>query len=272
MGSLKVSASLAGFLAVAASTMTAQAADLLPPPPAPEPFEMAAPFAGGWYLRGDIGFSNQDVERLDSPGLVGGTPRQKGFDSAPFGGVGVGYKFNDWIRADITGEYRGRANLHASDSYVGGPGFFPGVNEYSGSKSEWVGLANVYFDLGTWNGFTPFVGGGVGFAHNTIHNFRDTNVPVLGVAFAPDHSETNFAWAVHAGVSYAITPNASVEFAYRYINLGDARTGVITTYDATASFPPIRFRNIDSHDFKVGFRWMFADMPAYDQAPLIRKY
>jgi opacity protein-like surface antigen len=271
MGSLKVYASVAGFLAVAASSMTAQAADLLPPPPMAEPFEVSAGFAGGWYLRGDIGFSNQDVERINSPSLVGGRTRQKGFDSAPFGGVGVGYKFNDWIRTDLTGEYRGRANLHASDSYAAGFNFPGGTNEYSGSKSEWVGLANVYFDLGTWHGFTPFVGGGVGFAHNTIHDFRDTNVPNRGVAFAPDHSVTNLAWAVHAGVAYAVSPNASVEFAYRYLNLGDARTGVITTYDGSSSIAPIRFRNIDSHDFKVGFRWTFADMPVYEHAPLIRK-
>ena len=65
MGSSKIYASLAGFLAVAASTMTARAADLLPPLPAPEPFEVAS-VGGGWYLRGDIGFSNQNVDRLEN--------------------------------------------------------------------------------------------------------------------------------------------------------------------------------------------------------------
>ena len=280
MGSLKLRASVAGFLAVAASTMTAQAADLLPPPPMAEPFEVAGGFAGGWYLRGDIGFSNQSVDRIESPDLAPGSPTiNKGFDSAPFGGVGVGYKFNEWLRADLTGEYRGRSNFHGLDTYAdpfstSGSGF--GANQYSGSKSEWVGLANLYFDLGTWYGFTPFIGAGVGFAHNTIHDFVDVN-PVVSpgnVQYgARDRSETNFAWALHAGVSYAVSPNFSIEFAYRYLNLGDARTDTLAYYaNPVETIRPIRFRDLDSHDFKVGFRWTFADMPIYEHPPLMRKY
>lgn len=272
MGSLKYYATVAGVLAVAASSMTARAADLLPPPPMPAPFEFAT---GGWYLRGDVGFSNQSVDRLANSAAPAATiVFQKGFDAAPFGGLGVGYKFNDWLRADVTGEYRGRSNFHGLDRYpdpfsASGTGF--ATNDYSGSKSEVVGLANLYVDLGTWGGFTPFIGGGVGVTHNMIHDFRDTNVPTAGVAFARDHGQTNFAWAVHAGVAYAVTPHVSMEFAYRYINLGDARSGPIYTYLGTFGAPPERFRDIDSHDFKVGVRWMLND-DGPEPPPLIRKY
>ena len=34
------------------------------------------------------------------------------FDAAGIFGVGVGYRFNNWFRADITGEYRSSANLN----------------------------------------------------------------------------------------------------------------------------------------------------------------
>lgn len=272
MGSLKISAAVAGCLAVATSAITARAADLLPPPPMPESFEFAS---GGWYLRGDIGFTNQQVGRFENASAPAGTVVfQKGFDSAPFGGIGVGYKFNDWIRADLTGEYRGRANFHGLDRYpdpfsTSGTGF--ATNEYTGAKSEWVGLGNVYFDLGTWYGLTPFVGGGVGFAHNTMHNFRDVNVPTGGVAFGREESVTNFAWAAHAGVSYAVTPNFSIEFAYRYLNIGDVRAPAVFTYLGTFGAPPTRLRDVDSHDFKVGFRWMLGE--EHDEhPPLIRKY
>ena len=273
MGSLKVYASVAGFLAVVASTMTAQAADLLPPPMMPEPFEVAGGFAGGWYLRGDIGFSNQSVEKITNPVITAGTTldvKQKGFDAAPFGGVGVGYKFNEWLRADITGEYRGRSTFHGFDT-VNTPGVYFGTNELTGSKSEWVGLANLYFDLGNWHGFTPFIGGGVGFAHSTIHDFKDVNFLFGGISTARDKSETSLAWAVHAGVAYSVTPNFSIEFAYRYLHLGDARTGTLVSFDGLSTTPGTRFRNIDSHDFKVGLRWMFADVPSYDHPPLMRK-
>ena len=285
MGSLKLYASVAGFLAVATSSMTAQAADLLPPPPMPEPFEAPGGFSGGWYLRGDIGFSNQSVERITNPVIAAGTTlntTQKGFDAAPFGGAGVGYKFNDWIRADLTGEYRGRANFHGADT-VTTPGVFFGTNDVTASKSEIVGLANLYFDLGTWYGFTPFIGGGVGVADVRIHDYTDRGLafgggpaplgPFLGngLSTAREHSQTNFAWAAHAGVAYAVSPNFAIEFAYRYLNMGDGRTGTLVGFDGTTT-PATRFRNIDSHDFKVGFRWTFADMPIYEHPPLMRKY
>jgi opacity protein-like surface antigen len=271
MGQLKTYA-LAGILAVAAATTT-RAADLPFPPPemAPPPVE----FGGGWYLRGDIGFSNQNVDRLSNVIGDGTTDTiQKGFDGAPFGGVGVGYKFNEWLRADVTGEYRARSNFHGFERYVDPTlptGF--GTDEYTASKSEWVGMVNAYLDLGTWHGFTPFIGAGVGFAHNTIHDFRDTNVVTAGVAFGRESSHTNFAWAVHAGVAYAVSPNFSLEFAYRYLNLGDAQSGDLITYPGISTvYNPMRFHDLDSHDFKVGFRWMLGGLAEPMGSPIIRKY
>jgi hypothetical protein len=59
---------------------------------------------GGWYLRGDIGFSNQHVKRLNNALDAANTsPSQRlGFTSAGIFGLGVGYKFNPWFRGDVT--------------------------------------------------------------------------------------------------------------------------------------------------------------------------
>lgn len=273
MGKVTRYAAMAGFLTMAASVPAAQAADLLAPPMMPEPYEF--PVAGGWYLRGDVGFSNQSIDRFTNPVAPADTlVLQKGFDAAPLAGAGVGYKFNDWLRADLTGEYRARANFHGLDRYTdpfstSGTGF--ATNEYYASKSEIVGLANIYFDLGTWHGFTPFVGGGVGVSHNTIHDWRDTNVPTGSVAFGRTTSVTNFAWAAHAGVAYAVSPNFSVEFAYRYIHLGDGRAPAVFTYLGEFGAPRTRLRDIESHDFKVGLRFMLGDMGGYEHPPLMRR-
>src|SRR5919112_1386783 len=155
MGNAKKYA-LAGILALAAST-TAHAADLLPPPP-PPPLAPAVEVGAGWYLRGDIGMTNQNIDKLSfvpkdvaTAHGVGDETFEKvhmDFDSSPFGGLGVGYQFNNWIRADFT----------------------------------------------------------------------DVDAGVGSVAFAGDHSETDLAWAVHAGVAYDVLPNFKVEFAYRYLN------------------------------------------------------
>lgn len=261
---------LAGAAALALAPAAAQGADLAMPAPVVEEF-------GGWYLRGDIGMTNQYVSRLDSPAF---TPDvhvlEKGFDSAGLFGVGIGYQFNSWLRADITGEYRAKANFNGLDFVDIVPSQ---TNQYRGDKSEWLFLANAYLDLGTWNNITPFVGAGVGFDRLTIGNFTDTNIGLAGpgtaaLGWSPDNSKWNFAWALHAGLAYHVTPTFTVEIAYRYVNLGDGSTKDLLAPDGTnPTVNPIRFHDIDSHDIKIGVRWMFADnfaQPFYD--PLVRKY
>ena len=72
-------ASAAACLAIT----SANAADLLPPPPPPVPIPVVA--FSGWYLRGDIGMTNQQTTSLTNvvaPGTSVGT-QFLAFDSAP---------------------------------------------------------------------------------------------------------------------------------------------------------------------------------------------
>lgn len=39
-------------------------------------------------------------------------------------GVGVGYQFNNWLRFDMTGEFRGKSLFIAQDKYPGGNSTF----------------------------------------------------------------------------------------------------------------------------------------------------
>jgi opacity protein-like surface antigen len=257
-----VSVKVVAFVAVAALfTTAARAADMpqLMPPPYSPPIEEAS----GWYLRGDIGMSNQRVKSLfnvlyDTATSVDTV--QKDFDSAPFFGVGIGYQFNNWLRFDVTGEYRGKANFHGLDIVRSGGATL--TDEYRASKSEWLVLANAYVDLGTWYSFTPFVGAGIGASYNTISNFLDVCTTVSGcpggsVAFADSASKWNFAWALHAGIAYKVNSNLSLEFAYRYVSLGDAVSGDIKAFDGTNNVNnPMEFRGITSHDLKFGARWL----------------
>jgi opacity protein-like surface antigen len=281
MVSVKVAA-LAGLTAVfaAVSQSGARAADmpqLLPPVELPVIEEF-----GGWYLRGDIGMTNQRVRELynnDYNIVSSVTTEQKGFDSSMLFGLGVGYQVNSWFRADLTGEYRSRANFHGLDIVRSGTSTY--TDEYTGSKSEWLFLLNGYVDLGTWYNLTPFVGAGIGASYNTIHDFRDvcTTVSVCtggSVATGKDASKWNFAWALHAGVAYKVTNAFTVELAYRYVSLGDAMSGDLVAYNGTNQrFNPMEFRGLTSHDFKLGLRWML-DAPAprkqmIDLPPLMRK-
>jgi opacity protein-like surface antigen len=242
-----------GLLATAAS-----AADLplLPEPPPP----VAVEAFGGWYLRGDIGVSSQKIDDLEYRPVPAGTTVEMldhGFTSAGIFVVGAGYKFNNWFRLDITGEYRAPSRFSALDRYdTGSDGTWNGTNEYHLVKTEYVGLLNAYLDLGTWYGVTPFVGAGVGVAHVMLDDFRDVNVPNLGVAYAPDTSTTNFAWALYAGLGYEVNDRLSLELAYRYLNMGDAEAGNLATYTGVNTIADTTtLGNLHSHDVKLGMRW-----------------
>jgi opacity protein-like surface antigen len=270
MVSVKV-ASVAGAIALLATAANAADMPSLPPMYVP-PIEEAV---GGWYLRGDIGMSNQQVGSLFNAlysTATSVTTVNKSFDSGQTFGLGVGYQFNDWLRADVTGEYRGRANFHGFDRVQAGGPF---SDEYTASKSEWLMLANIYADLGTWYSVTPFVGAGIGAARVTIANFMDINTPTGGVAFGDTASKWNFAWAVHAGLAYKVTPRLSIEFAYSYVSLGNGMSGDLITYQGGNSlYNPMEFRNITSQDLKLGIRWML-EPPAETQPmmlpPLMRR-
>ena len=234
---------------------------------------------GGWYLRGYIGMSNQQFRGLDhvlfatAPGFT--WLDTGGFSSAPFFGGAIGYQYNSWLRFDFSAEYRGGANFKALDQYIdpngGGPGVAgPATNDYSAIKKEWLFLANAFVDLGTWRAITPYVGAGIGFANVTISNFRDTNVIMGGGGFADTGSQWNFAWALHAGLAYKVTPTFSVDLGYRFVSLGDGKTGTLMNLLGTCTAcEPMHFRGIYSHDLMLGVRWMLDD-GGY-APPLMRK-
>src|SRR4051812_1944743 len=78
----------------------------------PPPMYAPAPPAdfGGWYLRGDVGFSNQRVDRVLDTNAAAynnvNVAQTGSFGSAGIFDLGAGYRFNNWFRADITGQYR----------------------------------------------------------------------------------------------------------------------------------------------------------------------
>ena len=91
--------------------------------------------------------------------------------------IGVGYQFNHWLRADITGEYRGKSNFHGSHltSFpLGGLRRFWLRHLQCAASPKWLFLANAYVDLGTWWCITPYIGAGIGTcAGNRSANFTD---------------------------------------------------------------------------------------------------
>lgn len=263
------------------------AADMPLPPPPQQYYAPPAEDFGGWYLRGDIGFSNQRVKNVldNNPAAYNNVAvsQTSSFGSAGIYDLGVGYQFNSWFRTDFTAQYRGKSNFTGLDVVTGvGPASgFVGTDSYTATKSELLFLANAYVDLGTWWCVTPFIGAGVGAARVSVADFTDSGVSTIlgtGVGARPSFdsagaaSKWNFAWAAHAGLAYRISPSVTLELAYSYVDLGSGTTGPTNSFDqvTNTTHASFAFKDITSHDLTLGVRWDL-DTPPPPPPPLIRK-
>ncbi|HTZ01188.1 MAG TPA: outer membrane beta-barrel protein [Xanthobacteraceae bacterium] len=247
---------LSAATAVLAST-AAFAADMPQPMPYQPPAMVVAQPEGAWYLRGDIGVGMEtqaDVEYLQNPlNSSNFTISHAAMGDTTFFMAGVGYEVNNWLRFDVTGEYRDRApvNFFGSYTYLG----TTNIDQYQGFLKSAVFLVNGYIDLGTWDCLTPFIGAGVGGAWNQFADLTDVGTPSAGSGVGNNSSKVNFAWALHAGVAYNVTKNFTVELAYRYLNYGSVTDSIEC---AGGCYPDsYKLQNLTSNDFMLGMRWQF---------------
>jgi opacity protein-like surface antigen len=232
------------------------------PPIIEAPAPLPLPAVGGWYLRGDIGYKYYNAPKgaasnpgWGSIGNGGQLGNEKMLGAADIG-VGVGYKFNDYLRTDLTLDYETPAKFRGSlfCTSVGPCGGGKWLQNSEQAKIEaWSALANVYADLGDFHGIKPYIGAGAGASYlrtsAVISDNKDNNT---GKMPAGD-SKWNFAWALMAGVEYPVSDRLSLDLGYRFLNLGDAQTGSIT--DASGNVTRMEYKDITAHEVRVGLRY-----------------
>jgi opacity protein-like surface antigen len=194
-------------------------------------------FVSGWYLRGDIGWRSDtkigDVV-VNPSAYAYALPANATLDNIAMFGIGAGYKWN-WLRLDVTTDYGGRAKFRGDYTYP---------NEFTGQIDTWTMLANAYIDLGTWGGFTPYVGAGAGFV-----TFRAANyVSPLSNETTNHQTRTDFAWAYMAGLAWCFAPKWMVDFSYRRLNYGE-----VNFNPPLAS--PLTLKDLSANEFRVGIRY-----------------
>ena len=252
---------LAGALAFALAPVAGRAADL-PEPPLLEP---AAPveFGSAWYIRGDVGYKsyrNPKASYRDSVYQAEGIANFKGEklgDAAVIGG-GVGYKFNDHFRSDLTLDYETKAKFKGDIACIDVVGCGGRDSKNKGKIDAWTVFLNGYFDLVTIGGFTPYVGGGVGFARVGLNDYdyidprKNPKKDVYG-SYAGD-KDWNFAWNLQAGASYQLTDNLLLDANYRFVDLGDVKTKSIKK--SPSGDAKVKIDDLQAHEVRVGFRYM----------------
>jgi opacity protein-like surface antigen len=237
--------------------------------------------AGPCYFRADLGYSvakdpkvKWPVSNIDQAGTattaddtytyVGENVANVSMDNTWFGGLGAGCGMGSWgIRGELMLDFRGNRKIDGEPFpfTITNPAVPPGppgpVDDplHTSVKSTTL-MANVYKDFGNFGGFMPYVGFGVGAAHNKMSETYFTQNVFL-VNRIEGASKVSFAWSLMAGIGWQVSDRAILDFGYRYIDMGSARSGRVDS----AGFvnPAVRIDNIAAHEFKIGLRYHFGE-------------
>lgn len=222
----------------------------------------------GWYLRGDLGTSSKlstgsaSFSTSSGSDLATGSIRSQSYQDNDLSiNFGLGYRFNDILRADATmGFLNGKGTIGGTTSTPceGAPA---GTNcDLSGSAnvSNYEAMLNAYADLATVSGFTPYVGAGVGFTRVDWQDSQMSATCVNGASACLASTTSNYtnqgtqewrrSWALMAGISYAVSDKLSADIGYRF-----SRTGSGQQWSASnGAFA--KDGGFDRHELRFGLR------------------
>jgi opacity protein-like surface antigen len=231
-------AGLAGACLAASPVFAADLFDSAPPP-MDAPLQQQSELGANWYIRGDIGYgANKQATVVPSAGLfptVGNAPIgdasnnvtiQRGnpqMNMGPNFSLGVGYRVNDWFRAEATWTYTPGPGL-STQKTVFCPETTSAVSNYTYNAQNPNGIAtpagyqydytqcdgrlNVrqynntalamgYFDIGHWGMFSPFIGVGAGMNVNTMTgslNFHQQDTGAVYGGVVPVNGSAPAIW------------------------------------------------------------------------------
>lgn len=225
---------IAGAIAIAPAGV-AQAADMpisLPPMVERAPV-FVEEYQSGWYLRGDLGYRMNEIDGIAS--VIGVVPSGNTIDDRFTVGGGAGYK-SGWFRADVTIDWAPRSSVASV------------TPDYRLKVEALTWLANIYLDLGTWYGITPYIGAGAGMSWNRTSDYFSNALLLPGLDGLKDN-RWEFAWAAMGGLTYHLSPNLLMDLSYRYLNMGDAITPIASNNNQ------LTIKDMTAQEFRIGLRY-----------------
>jgi opacity protein-like surface antigen len=220
------------------------------PAPIPIPVEEAE-----WYFRADFaaGFGSQpSVTTLGTPyegGATGLDPAWLSEDFLPSftGGVGVGFIWGPSFRTDLTVDLHSTSD--ADYEFASPSGDFT-VQDKTTFFST-ILLANAYYDIRTGSPWTPYIGGGVGFAINQLTRQISTTFDDDTITASGRTTRFAFAGAAMVGVNYEISSFTSIDFGYRFLYIGGSQVDI--PVDGFSS--SVAFGSLNEHQIRAGLRF-----------------
>ncbi len=163
---------------------------------------------------------------VNYPGICGASLNHLGSSTAV--SLGIGYRFGNGWRGDISYGHREGYNLRGRDPE--GTDFDPPVS----SKSL---VASIYYDFPMMLGMVqPFAGGGFGRSNNTMNTLRWHDPSSSGRL--PGGKHNAFAWQFSAGANIALASDLILEIGYRYMDMGKFKKSAGADLEGQFNPPP----------------------------------
>jgi len=223
--------------------------------------------AGGWYLRGDVGYNWRELkgahyQTATGPANFTTASLKNGYSV----GGGVGYQIRSYLRTDLTLDYLSKSDFTGSTG-PGGPctingAFFAAPYCVSKDLSTWSALsllANVYVDMGTYGRFTPYVGAGIGGSRVKWGSLQNTECEAGNPANCNNTSiehggkaEWRFTSALMLGTAVKINCKLKADVGYRYRRI---EGGQMFAYNGVVNSGPGFDKALNIHEVRGGLRY-----------------
>ena len=236
--------------------------------------------AAGWYVSGTVGFewslaadfSDPDPSAVKPPALFGTGPGSDGRAIGAYGDFGrfplveaaLGRQLFPWLRSELALAWRPDMQYRGTSNFRG----VPGAQPVSASADSFSGMVNLYLDIaglihGGLGRFHPYVGGGVGLAHNRLdgmtYRFPD-NPGAHKLSVTPGGTKTDIAFMAGLGTGITLSSRILLDLSYRYTDLGGVETDAgklyLDTKPAGIDIAPTRAR-LHTQGVFAGIRYLF---------------
>ncbi len=187
------------------------------------------PAAAQYYIAGSLGLMAPEDNDISGPGFAG----HESLDTGIFTSGALGFRFTPNWR--VEGEF---AYGETRASRLSGP--YGSLPIYGGGANLYNFTANAYYDFHVALPVTPYLGGGIGIAHEQADGFS------IADTTAPANTSNNFVWQLEAGFAYDITSRLAIVPSYRYMHINDG-----------GMYPGMSAGDTAVHIFKVGLRYLF---------------
>ncbi len=168
--------------------------------------------------------------------------------------LGLGYKWIRWaveLEFLISETFDYRTNPALVNPVFVPPGVGATAIQLKGVVKPWAFFGNIEYEVPTFfdfvpTSFHPYVNLGIGTAVKTT----DSQTSTLGGAARQIKSSrsNDFAWHFGLGLKYQVTGNLLLDFAYRWMALGDVKFGQIEGLTLKA-------RDLDTNGFYLGLTY-----------------